>query len=139
MTSNWLNSYSLDFYYVLDDISTHNTCNHLQICTRISYEMEWNILLHLIIWYITCNSYHFLTFHNIILFNSIKISESGKSAILQLACGDLRRVLNLLQSSHMSYPEITEEVSTERTSFFKFYITYYNFSLQDFFFNVLYF
>jgi DNA polymerase III delta prime subunit len=40
----------------------------------------------------------------------VKISESGKSAILQLAGGDLRRVLNLLQSSHMSYPEITEEV-----------------------------
>mmetsp|Transcript_20703 Transcript_20703/g.20052 ORF Transcript_20703/g.20052 Transcript_20703/m.20052 type:complete len:346 (-) Transcript_20703:256-1293(-) len=41
---------------------------------------------------------------------SVQITETGKTAILQLACGDLRRVLNLLQSSHMSYPEITEEV-----------------------------
>ena len=52
---------------------------------------------------------------------SIKISENGKTAILQLACGDLRRVLNLLQSSHMSYPEITEEVINDgkRISFYR--------------------
>jgi DNA polymerase III delta prime subunit len=52
-------------------------------------------------------------FHTI---HRIQISEGGKAAILQLACGDLRRVLNLLQSSHMSYPEITEEVSTVRAN-----------------------
>lgn len=36
-------------------------------------------------------------------------TESGKQAILQLAGGDLRRVLNLLQSTHMAYPEVNEE------------------------------
>lgn len=35
--------------------------------------------------------------------------ESGKDALLNLAGGDLRRVLNLLQSCHMAYPEINEE------------------------------
>jgi replication factor C subunit 3/5 len=35
--------------------------------------------------------------------------ESGKDALLNLAGGDLRRVLNLLQSCHMAYPEVNEE------------------------------
>ena len=40
---------------------------------------------------------------------SVDITEGGKKALLQLAGGDLRRVLNLLQSSAMAYPQITEE------------------------------
>jgi len=39
----------------------------------------------------------------------VVITEGGKTALLQLAGGDLRRVLNLLQSAAMAYPEITEE------------------------------
>jgi replication factor C subunit 3/5 len=39
----------------------------------------------------------------------VEITEGGKTALLQLACGDLRRVLNLLQSAAMAYPQITEE------------------------------
>ena len=39
----------------------------------------------------------------------VVITDGGKTALLQLACGDLRRVLNLLQSAAMAYPEITEE------------------------------
>lgn len=39
----------------------------------------------------------------------VEITEGGKTALLQLACGDLRRVLNLLQSAAMAYPRITEE------------------------------
>jgi replication factor C subunit 3/5 len=39
----------------------------------------------------------------------IKITPSGKQAILDQAGGDMRRVLNLLQSAHTAYPEIGEE------------------------------
>ena len=35
-------------------------------------------------------------------------TESGKDALLNLAGGDLRRVLNLLQACHMAYPEVNE-------------------------------
>lgn len=36
-------------------------------------------------------------------------TEGGKNAILALAGGDLRRVLNLLQSTAMAYPQVTED------------------------------
>jgi replication factor C subunit 3/5 len=39
----------------------------------------------------------------------VNITESGQQAVLALAGGDLRRVLNLLQSAQMAYPEVTEE------------------------------
>jgi replication factor C subunit 3/5 len=39
----------------------------------------------------------------------INITPSGKQAILDQAGGDMRRVLNLLQSAHTAYPEIGEE------------------------------
>lgn len=39
----------------------------------------------------------------------VNVTESGKQAILQLAGGDLRRVLNLLQSADMAYGTIDEE------------------------------
>lgn len=38
------------------------------------------------------------------------ITEKGKEALIKLANGDLRRVLNLLQSAHSSYPEINEDI-----------------------------
>lgn len=40
---------------------------------------------------------------------SVNATKDGKEAILQLACGDLRRVLNLLQSTSMAYPEVNKE------------------------------
>ena len=36
-------------------------------------------------------------------------TEGGRDAILALADGDLRRVLNLLQSASMAYPQVTED------------------------------
>jgi replication factor C subunit 3/5 len=39
----------------------------------------------------------------------VNTTEEGRNAILQLACGDMRRVLNLLQTTIMAYPEINEE------------------------------
>ena len=42
-----------------------------------------------------------------ILFKSVNATEDGKNAILALADGDLRRVLNLLQSTAMAYDQIT--------------------------------
>ena len=39
----------------------------------------------------------------------MRATEGGKNAILALADGDLRRVLNLLQSASMAYPEVTED------------------------------
>lgn len=41
--------------------------------------------------------------------NSVNADEEGKQALMQLANGDMRRVLNLLQSAHMSHGHITEE------------------------------
>jgi replication factor C subunit 3/5 len=40
----------------------------------------------------------------------INVTPGGKAAVLALAGGDLRRVLNLLQSANMAYPEVNEEV-----------------------------
>lgn len=40
----------------------------------------------------------------------INITEGGKKALLELSGGDLRRVLNLLQSANLAYPEINEDV-----------------------------
>jgi replication factor C subunit 3/5 len=40
----------------------------------------------------------------------VKISQGGSQALLQLSGGDMRRVLNLLQATHLSYEEVTEEV-----------------------------
>jgi len=39
----------------------------------------------------------------------VNLTETGSSALLALAGGDLRRVLNLLQCTHMAYPEVSEE------------------------------
>lgn len=44
----------------------------------------------------------------IIIIFRVNITQSGKNAILQLAGGDLRRVLNLLQSSHLAFRHIDE-------------------------------
>ncbi len=41
--------------------------------------------------------------------NRVNIDESGKNAILRLAGGDMRRVLNLLQTTHLSYEVVNEE------------------------------
>jgi replication factor C subunit 3/5 len=39
----------------------------------------------------------------------VNATEGGSNAILALAGGDLRRVLNLLQSTSMAYPQVTED------------------------------
>ncbi len=36
-------------------------------------------------------------------------TEDGHRALMELAAGDMRRVLNLLQSTHMAYPIVNEE------------------------------
>ena len=42
--------------------------------------------------------------------HSVNISAGGKQALLQLSGGDMRRVLNLLQATHLSYELVDEEV-----------------------------
>jgi len=39
----------------------------------------------------------------------VKVTGDGKQAILDLACGDMRRILNLLQATHMAYGEVTQD------------------------------
>lgn len=39
----------------------------------------------------------------------VEATAGGKDALMQLAAGDMRRVLNLLQSTHMAYGEVTED------------------------------
>lgn len=39
----------------------------------------------------------------------VEATQSGKDALMNLAAGDMRRVLNLLQSTFMAYPMVNEE------------------------------
>lgn len=39
----------------------------------------------------------------------VNLTDNGAAALLSLSGGDLRRVLNLLQSTHLAYPEVNEE------------------------------
>ena len=39
----------------------------------------------------------------------IQVTQDGKEAILNLANGDMRRVLNLLQATSMANPQVTEQ------------------------------
>jgi len=40
---------------------------------------------------------------------NVKVTEDGKNALVTLANGDMRKVLNILQSTHMAYDEVTED------------------------------
>lgn len=37
------------------------------------------------------------------------MTEDGKNALIELADGDMRRVLNMLQSAATAFPQVTEE------------------------------
>lgn len=39
----------------------------------------------------------------------MKVTEDGKKALLTLAGGDMRKVLNVLQSTWLAYGEVTED------------------------------
>jgi replication factor C subunit 3/5 len=43
------------------------------------------------------------------LFLRVNITEDGRQALLNLAHGDMRRVLNILQSTSMAFDKVTEE------------------------------
>lgn len=43
------------------------------------------------------------------LIYSIAVAEDGKHALLTLSNGDMRKVLNVLQSTWLAYKEVTEE------------------------------
>jgi len=40
---------------------------------------------------------------------SVKITEDGKKALMTLSQGDMRRVINVLQSCHMAFGDVTED------------------------------
>lgn len=42
-------------------------------------------------------------------YDSIKVSDDGKKALMTLAGGDMRKVLNVLQSTWMAYKDVTED------------------------------
>lgn len=44
-----------------------------------------------------------------IFFYSVKCNESGVKALVTLANGDMRKVLNILQSTSMAFDEVTED------------------------------
>lgn len=46
---------------------------------------------------------------DVIRIEHVNATNDGENAILQLADGDLRRVLNLLQSTSMAYPIVTQD------------------------------
>lgn len=50
-----------------------------------------------------------LNFVNLIAFCSVNATADGKKALMQLANGDMRRVLNLLQSTAMAYAVVDQQ------------------------------
>lgn len=42
-------------------------------------------------------------------FLRLKVTEDGRQALLSLAHGDMRRVINILQSTSMAFEEVNEE------------------------------
>lgn len=54
--------------------------------------------------------------NDVIRLENVNVTECGKQAILQLAGGDLRRVLNLLQSTQMAYPDSVNEETVYLTA-----------------------
>lgn len=41
--------------------------------------------------------------------HSVKVTEDGKKALIDLAHGDMRKVLNILQSAATAFPEVNED------------------------------
>jgi len=39
----------------------------------------------------------------------VKVTEDGKKALIDLAQGDMRKVLNILQSAATAFPEVSED------------------------------
>lgn len=39
----------------------------------------------------------------------MKVTEDGKKALIDLAQGDMRKVLNILQSAATAFPEVSED------------------------------
>jgi len=39
----------------------------------------------------------------------VKVTEDGKKALIDLAQGDMRKVLNILQSAATAFPEVNED------------------------------
>lgn len=46
---------------------------------------------------------------HVVAMEGVNVTDCGKRAVLALAGGDLRRVLNLMQSANMAYPVVNEE------------------------------
>lgn len=46
---------------------------------------------------------------NFFSFCRLKVTEDGRQALLSLAHGDMRRVINILQSTSMAFDEVNEE------------------------------
>lgn len=44
-----------------------------------------------------------------VLNESLKVEENGKQALMTLSGGDMRKVLNVLQSTWLAYGSVTEE------------------------------
>lgn len=44
-----------------------------------------------------------------LLFYSLNVTEDGKKALMVLSKGDMRKVLNVLQSTSMAFDEVNED------------------------------
>lgn len=53
-------------------------------------------------------AYSICTLINLRLFR-LKVSQDGKEALLRLAKGDMRKVINVLQSTWLAYKDVTED------------------------------
>lgn len=75
--------------------------NPEQILPRLEYviqEEKWVISDEFFYWFL------YFPFH---IFR-IKVSEDGKKALMELGKGDMRKVLNVLQSTWMAFKDVTE-------------------------------
>mmetsp|Transcript_24770 Transcript_24770/g.32032 ORF Transcript_24770/g.32032 Transcript_24770/m.32032 type:complete len:353 (-) Transcript_24770:56-1114(-) len=45
----------------------------------------------------------------VVQLEGVQITDDGKEAILDLGSGDMRRILNLMQATHMAYGEVTRD------------------------------
>lgn len=78
-----------------------------QILPRLEYVVDQERFVWLTFW-------HFWMdwpkkFNRFFPLDRLKVSEDGKKALIKLANGDMRKVLNVLQSTWMAYKDITEE------------------------------
>jgi len=86
----------------------------------IIVDFQWLVIMHFLLnshqspfkwwlWYWLKMVYKSVLIICVYDFCSVTVTEDGKNALLTLAQGDMRKALNILQSTSMAYKEVTED------------------------------